>query len=653
MFVCSNGSKISYSLVNDLVVDCPSDPSDQFLYLNLLWNNTYQSCTDPDEIPCIVGHPKCYHLRHVCIYRINNMHHMTPCRTGSHLQTCKRFTCNGHFKCPQFYCIPWGYVCNGKWDCPLGLDETQQVCAGRKCPGMFKCKDSKLCLHLEDICDENTDCPRKDDEIMCNLNGNICPTSCYCLNYALFCAEMHFQLQQAIDKPYLSIHLFLCNLTSVIFTQHSHALNISHNFVSNLQVKCNPCSLVMLDLSFNKLWKLYQGSFVNMPLIKFIVLKNNQIYLVEKNAFANAINLFLVDLSFNKIAKLSELHFRNIYKLQLLNILRNPVTSLNKISKDTNTSFNVIVTSNYQVCCFKPEGTLCINKDRPEDVSCLKLLPTDPIQICTVILDLSVLFLNLLAVFVTMTRFHHQAKKKTKKHAFFIIAASVVLGQLVLGFYLAILWIADLHYEHNFPLYKTEWRASLWCAMIYFLSLFYDIFMPFIALLFAIARLWLVIKPFDQRFISVRLVSKLILCCVSMSLMLTGIFLSVHLVYNSVQHPMCSLILDNILVSIFIICLQLTAVFVVVCSHFMLTIHFKKSKIASGQSSALGIATYFQLICLTTSYILEWIPASVVYLVATALPGYPSRLVVWMAVFGRPWTSLTTTAIFVIIICRH
>ena len=40
----------------------------------------------------------------------------------------KRAVCNMRFKCELAYCIPWNYVCNGRWDCPNGEDENQDRC---------------------------------------------------------------------------------------------------------------------------------------------------------------------------------------------------------------------------------------------------------------------------------------------------------------------------------------------------------------------------------------------------------------------------------------------------------------------------------------------------------------------------------------------
>ena len=89
------------------------------------------------------------------MFNLNKHGHLMPCRTGSHLQSCKNFECNLHFKCPQFYCIPWAYVCDGKWDCPYGHDETLYHKCGdsRHFVNLFRCKGSQICIHVEDVCD--------------------------------------------------------------------------------------------------------------------------------------------------------------------------------------------------------------------------------------------------------------------------------------------------------------------------------------------------------------------------------------------------------------------------------------------------------------------------------------------------------------------
>ena len=79
------------------------------------------------------------------------MNHLIPCRTGEHLENCNEFECSMLFKCPSYHCIPWGYVCDSKWDCPDGFDE--HICGSkRQYHNMYKCTQSQICIHLNDVC---------------------------------------------------------------------------------------------------------------------------------------------------------------------------------------------------------------------------------------------------------------------------------------------------------------------------------------------------------------------------------------------------------------------------------------------------------------------------------------------------------------------
>lgn len=110
---------------NDLLVDWDTAAEEQ----SSSAYDTFHSCPDSADLPCLLGHSSCYKISDICIYIINELGKIVPCRTGSHLQNCAKFECNTHFKCPGYYCIPWSYTCDGKWDCPGGTDESDRnVC---------------------------------------------------------------------------------------------------------------------------------------------------------------------------------------------------------------------------------------------------------------------------------------------------------------------------------------------------------------------------------------------------------------------------------------------------------------------------------------------------------------------------------------------
>ena len=91
---------------------------------------------------------------------------------------------DSYFKCPGFYCLPWRYVCNTQWECPGGTDEMNCHITSYQmsCPGMFKCKDSSVCIARASVCDAILDCHLNDDEYICPKvkDLQICPSNCSC-----------------------------------------------------------------------------------------------------------------------------------------------------------------------------------------------------------------------------------------------------------------------------------------------------------------------------------------------------------------------------------------------------------------------------------------------------------------------------------------
>ncbi len=177
-YTCSNGKILPANLVDDLVPDCP-DAEDEEMYKQLLQGELLlcETCLESGQFPCIEGHKKCFKISELCTYRLNENMQLIPCRQGSHLANCNAFTCNGHFKCPHFHCVPHAYVSDGKWDCPNGNDEfsNHHFLANNSCFSKFRCSKTQKCLPLSNICDGYADCPLQDDELLCDLKHFACP----------------------------------------------------------------------------------------------------------------------------------------------------------------------------------------------------------------------------------------------------------------------------------------------------------------------------------------------------------------------------------------------------------------------------------------------------------------------------------------------
>ncbi len=122
-FVCDSGLKIDEVLMDDLVADCGPNGEDEPEMMSSAQYGNFVHCSEKDQVPCKEGHSKCYFIVDICTYKLDLYHHLFPCRSGCHLENCREFECNAMFKCLTSYCIPWSFVCDGKWDCPSGYDE--------------------------------------------------------------------------------------------------------------------------------------------------------------------------------------------------------------------------------------------------------------------------------------------------------------------------------------------------------------------------------------------------------------------------------------------------------------------------------------------------------------------------------------------------
>ena len=194
LFTCTNETvMIQRKLVNDLIPDCHANVDENILF-SMLTNNYEQNITkissrysSKEHRLCFEGHPKFYHISKECIYEVDHNGILQTCRNGKHLQNCFQFNCQKYFKfkCPKYYCIPMGYVCNGRIDCPGGVDEIH--CLNHSCIGLFNCWNTSQCIYVADVCDGVKDCLNGDDESSCQLQQSKCPKQCFCLGFAVSC----------------------------------------------------------------------------------------------------------------------------------------------------------------------------------------------------------------------------------------------------------------------------------------------------------------------------------------------------------------------------------------------------------------------------------------------------------------------------------
>ena len=66
----------------------------------------------------------------------------------------------------------------------------ETIAKNRTCENFFHCTNSSQCIHLNYVCDDKTDCRYGDDEKLCSVSRNICPSGCECIHLAIACTCM-------------------------------------------------------------------------------------------------------------------------------------------------------------------------------------------------------------------------------------------------------------------------------------------------------------------------------------------------------------------------------------------------------------------------------------------------------------------------------
>ena len=271
----------------------------------LLIKTTVQTCQHSYQIPCVKGFPVCFNATEICIFRLSNYGILSPCRNGEHLQNCRRFECNLKFKCPQSYCIPWSYVCDAKWDCQDGADESMTCINQTRCVSMYMChKYPTLCITLQNVCDGYKECPKGDDELFCALQGNFYPLHCKCLLFAVHC------INGAMPE---NIHLYISiHFVGVVIIDLDYFVTLCSN-------------IVYLQLSNSKLTN---PCYVNYPEnVQTLNFGHNNFQVIKRFCFVNQTNLQVLMIHQNQISHLYSHSFHNIYKLNVLNISNNPLNN--------------------------------------------------------------------------------------------------------------------------------------------------------------------------------------------------------------------------------------------------------------------------------------------------------------------------------------
>ncbi len=623
-----------------------------------------------NEIPCDPSYlvqSNVYKLSEVCIYKLDHNGFIIPCKAGSHLQDCKLFVCPLHLKCPNLYCTPLGHNCDGKWDCPEGFDESSDCSTNRECSSMYRCRNSVLCTHLNDICDAYTDCPFNDDEIQCSLKYVLCPGGCHCLNYALWCENVTFQEHTTllyISYYITSSKITVPSLTAIIQNEFAKFINASSN---NLTEICSHSfvgkSIHTFDVSDNCVAEIQKGCFEGLNNIYFITMKNNHMKHLHPFAILNISSSFSLDLSTNNLTFLSKHSIFNVHCIISLLLRNNPIVVVDVHSIQSQLIY-LVQADHYSVCCLQ-----IAQKCKPHLTgSCKELLPTFALKTVFISFAASVITLNCISFLgniwnLSMKYYFNSKSGKPKRFAwpYDYIVSCLHMTDILYGLYLLIIWFTDRSYNNSFAVMAASWGKSTLCTAAIFVVMLFSIFAPLLSAYLSLSRFVVVRYPFNSTFKSIKFTYQSLMILFSSAVTVSVLWVTIFkkiceiaiglcIPFAQSQFP-CPHIIHAITLAVF--AFQTLVIAFMAILHGIIFLTLQTSKDFSAQNAASTFVVIVQIMSLSMSTIVCWIPSNIIFSTSLFLEKSSTELLTWTSGAILPLNSIINPVIVAVFLLRQ
>ncbi len=614
-------------------------------HLLMLLKGQKYYCSHPMELPCKDGHSKCFNVSQICMFSLNNCDHLIPCRNGGHMEECKYFTCNKHFKCKESYCVPWTFVCDTKLDCPNGEDEAFKCgVSGPTCNNLFKCWKAQSCVHVGSICDGTMDCPLGDDEQMCELRHIQCPVNCECLAFAVSCNIFYPEL---LHYPFLAVHMNMSHMIREVMHRFSPVLflQIHHSNVSEKQQLKSLPSLVILDLDHNKYSKIPQNYFSGNRKLKTLTLSKNEIASLSSDSFNNLHMLILISLSDNPITHYPGELFSNSLKLKYLSLENILFVNIDVLAFET-IKPRIIASSDHQLCCLKPSGSVCVGKF-PWFKSCHNLLETYGIWVACIAVCCINIVVNVSSGIV------HMVSRSMSNKTYTTLASVIHCVNLLVSVYLSILWVSETILNDTFAVKQTQWRSGTTCFAVFGVFLFFMISSHGYTILLSLSRLMVVEQPISSSFKRVTYVVKVTLFTFLFYFVLSlKITLAIEFTYQQVPTKFCvplfnppQWVLPTVILAVLNLCDVLSFILVTIMHAAIVLSTLASAANLKKSSNKKDVGLVVQLLLLSVSALCSWLPSNIISTTVIFLRPYPLELIPWTIVSVIPLNALAAPVI--------
>ncbi|KAH9507276.1 hypothetical protein Btru_056802 [Bulinus truncatus] len=458
-----------------------------------------------------------------CLYLKGKFGNRLGCPDMSHLSDCINFQCpSGFVKCSKSYCIPVYLVNDGVADCPHGEDEGYSPSRVMSYYNYFHCYDSKIRLHLLQVCDGLRQCPRGDDELNCISEchvGFFCMDDTATVDYSPIIVDFS-QISPAVT--YLNISGVDISLTystkntfsfSKLLVFIASGCNITDVVIFRFIIN----SVYLVDVSFNQMTKLISRDFLSdFQKVYFMNISfNKHLSFIDEGYFQQFKYLKSLDLSFTKVTQVNvdfnselthlilqstqliTLHLSQNSSFEIIDIRNSKFSSFIPERFFLNISISGKILADSGVCCPlfigpKIPGNRCVSEvisvSTCDDLigDSMKRVLLWIVAACSVIGNLTVLGYRI---------FFDRA---TLNMTYGSLVTCLSVSDLIMGFYLVIIGSVDLYYRHVYVANQNTWRQSTLCQISGVFATLSSETSTFLILLITFERYLTIKFPFGQ-----------------------------------------------------------------------------------------------------------------------------------------------------------
>ncbi|KAH9525187.1 hypothetical protein Btru_000577 [Bulinus truncatus] len=457
-----------------------------------------------------------------CLYVRGQFGNVLGCEDMSHLFDCEDFRCPiGFAKCSMAYCVPIYLVNDDIKDCPHGEDEDRDELLKHN-SNYFACYDSRIRIHVLQVCDGQEQCPRGDDELNCNVQ---CPLGFICLDGTVTVKDSSPVLDLSLIPPittYLNI--------SGVDVSLGQATNMDSTFIKllvfiachcnipdDVKVRIKTNDVYLVDLSYNRLTRLNPKDLLSGFKKVYIVnlTHNSLLRFISIDYFSQFKYLQSLDLSFTKITQL------NVYKNYELVHLKLQATSLINLNLSHTSRFELIDLRNSDFTSSIPQNFFF-------NISVSGEILADSLICCPLFRGPNIPEHKCLSKSIILSTCDDLIGDSLKRYLLWIVAACSVIGNLtvmgyriffnratlmltygylvtclsfsdlLMGVYLVIIATIDYRYRDAYVGHQKSWRQSSLCQVTGALATLSSQTSTYLILLITLERYLTIKYPFGQ-----------------------------------------------------------------------------------------------------------------------------------------------------------